>query len=538
MSNKLKQGIMPEEAQRTIGRDAQRNNIMAGKLVAETVRTTLGPKGMDKMLVDSLGDVVVTNDGVTILREMQIEHPAAKMIVEIAKTQESEVGDGTTTAVILAGELLKNAEALLDSNIHPSVITKGYKIATDKSLEIVKSFATKIDVKDEKILLDIVETAITGKGPEDKKSELGKLLVKAVKSVEVDGKIDKDNIMIQKVMGGGVEDSYLVDGIVVDKDKVHESMPSKVEKAKIALINSPLEIRETEIDAKIQITEPSQMQAFLDQEDMMIKRMVDKIKKSGANVVFCQKGVDDLAAHYLANENILVARRIKKSDMECLSKATGAKILNSLDELNSNYLGYAGLVVEEKVGDEKMIFVKNCKNPKAVTLVIKGGTEHIVDEVKRACEDAIGDLKVSLENGFVVAGGGSAECEVAQRLRHFADSLKGREQLAVKAFADSLEVIPRTLAENAGFDPIDVLAELKNAHNDKKIHFGVDAYSGKVIDMKQKGIIEPLKVKTQAIQSAGEVTVMILRIDDIILASGLGKGNGGGMPQMPGPDMM
>ncbi|MFA6088255.1 MAG: thermosome subunit alpha [Candidatus Woesearchaeota archaeon] len=536
MSNKMKQSIMPDEAQRTMGKDAQRNNILAGKLVAETVRTTLGPKGMDKMLVDSLGDVVVTNDGVTILREMQIEHPAAKMIVEIAKTQEAEVGDGTTTAVIIAGELLKNAEALLDSNIHPSVITKGYKIATDKALEIVRSFATKININDRIVLKNIVETAITGKGPEDKKNQLAELIVTAVKAIEQNGKVDKEDIKIQKVIGGGVDDSYLVEGIVIDKDKVHESMPTVIANPKIALLNSPLEIRETEIDAKISITDPMQMQAFIDQEDMMIKRIVDKVKKSGANVVFCQKGVDDLAAHYLANECILVSRRIKKSDMESLSRATGAKIINSLDDLKPDCLGFAGKVEERKVGEEKMIFVEKCKNPKTVTLVLKGGTEHIVDEVKRACEDAIGDLKASLETGFIVAGGGSAECEISRKLRAFAESLGGREQLAVKAYADALEVIPKTLAENAGFDPIDILTELKSAHNAGKIHAGVNAYTGKIVDMMQEGVIEPLKVKTQAIQSAGEVSVMILRIDDVILASGLSRNAHG--PGMPSPDDM
>lgn len=531
MSKKMNQSIIPEDAQRAIGRDAQRNNILAGKLVAETVRTTLGPKGMDKMLVDNLGDIIVTNDGATILGEMQIEHPAAKMVVEVARTQEAEVGDGTTTAVIIAGELLKNAEKLLDDNIHPSVITNGYTLATNKALEIVKSLSTKIDVKDKKILNQIVKTAITGKGPEDKKEYLAKILVEAVQSIEVDGKINRSDIKILKVIGGGIDESNLVSGIVIDKDKMHESMPKEIENAKIALINSPIEIRETEIDAKISITDPAQMQAFIDQEDNMIKKLVSQIASSGADVVFCQKGVDDLAAHHLANEGIMVARRVKKTDMESLSRATGAKIINSIDDLSKEALGKCGLVKETKVGEEEMIFVEKCKNPKTVTLVIKGGTEHIVDEVKRACDDAIGDLKAALDVGSIVCGGGSVESEVAKKLRIYAESLGGREQLSVKAYAESLEIIPRTLAENAGFDPIDVMTALKSAHNANNLTHGVDAYTGKIVDMRKKGVIEPLKIKTQAIQSAGEVAVMILRIDDVILASSLkNDGNGPGMP--------
>ncbi|NQV08403.1 thermosome subunit, partial [Candidatus Woesearchaeota archaeon] len=461
--------IMPEGTQRNTGKNAQRTNIMAAKLVAETVRTTLGPKGMDKMLVDSMGDVVITNDGVTILEEMNIEHPSAKMIVEIAKTQEDEVGDGTTTAVVIAGELLKKAEDLLDQNIHPTVLAKGYRLASERAHEILNNMAHYITEKDTKILKDIAMTAMTGKGAESSKEKLSELAVESVRTVaeknDKETTIDLENIKIEKKVGESVDDSELIQGIVIDKEKVHSGMPNVIRGARIALIDSAIEIKSTEMDAKIQISDPSKMQEFLDMEENMLKDMVNKIEESGANVVFSQKGIDDMAQHYLAKKGIFGARRVKKSDLEKLSKATGANIITKIDDLTKNDLGSAGVVEETKVGDEDMTFIRECKNPKAVTLLIRGGTAHVIDEVKRAMEDAIGDVAASLRNGGVVAGAGAPEMELARQLRKYADSLSGREQLAVQAFADSMEVIPRTLAENAGLDPIDVLTELKAAHD-------------------------------------------------------------------------
>ncbi len=533
MTNQQPIFILAEGSQRTTGKDAQRNNIMAAKLVAETVRTTLGPKGMDKMLVDSLGDIVVTNDGVTILQEMKIEHPAAKMIVEVAKTQENEVGDGTTTAVILAGELLKNAERLLEKEIHPTVITKGYRMAAEKAQDILNNIAEDVSIKDLNLLKNIAMTAMTGKGAEVAKENLSNLIVNAVKHVveEQDKQIivNVDDIKLEKKVGAGIEDSELVEGIILDKEKVHPNMPRNVKDAKVALLDLALEIKSTEIDAKIQITDPGQMQAFIDMEDRMLKTMVEKVVKSGATVIFCQKGIDDLVQHYLAKNGIYAARRIKKSDMEKLSRATGANLVSNLDDLNSKDLGYAALVEEKKFGDEEMTYVTGCKKAKSVTILIRGGTEHVVDEVERAIKDAIGDIAASLRIGKIVAGAGSTEVEVARSLRKFANSLSGREQLAVLAFADALEVIPVTLAENAGLDPIDSLTELKASHDKGQKWAGLDVFSGKVVDAWKRGVIEPLKIKTQAIKSASEVAELILRIDDV-LASG---SRGGGMPSMP-----
>jgi thermosome len=510
---------------------------MAAKLVAETVRTTLGPKGMDKMIVDSLGDVTITNDGVTILEEMQIEHPAAKMLVEIAKTQEDEVGDGTTTAVVLAGELLKKAEDLLDQEIHPTVIAKGYRIAAEKANEILNSISEPVHMKDTLLLKKIAMTAMTGKGAESSKERLSDLTVEAIRNVaeEVNGNvyIDIDDVKIEKKVGGGVEDTELVKGVVLDKEKVHSAMPRKILNAKIALIDSALEIKSTEIDAKIQITAPDQLQAFLNMEEKMLRDMVTKVENSGANVVFCQKGIDDLAQHYLAKKGIYAARRVKKSDMEKLAKATGASIITNLDDLSPKDLGKSGLVEELKVGDEEMTVVRECKNPKSVTILIRGSTEHVIDEAKRAMDDAIGDIAAALKNNKVVAGAAAVEVELAKELRKFADSLSGREQLAVRAFADAIEIIPRTLAENAGLDPIDVLTELKSAHDKGKKWAGINVFTGKVMDAWQNGVIEPLKIKTQAISSASEVAIMILRIDDVIAGGGGEGGRGmppGGMP--------
>ena len=532
--------ILPEGSQRTTGKDAQRTNIMAAKLVSETVRTTLGPKGMDKMLVDSLGDIVVTNDGVTILEEMSIEHPSAKMIVEVAKTQEDEVGDGTTTAVVLVGELLKNAEKLLDENIHPTVIAKGFRIAAEKAQKILNNIAEDITEKDTDLLKNIAITAMTGKGAETAKENLGDICVKAVKQVmdKNDNKIviDAENIKLEKKVGAGIEDTELIQGIVLDKERVHSGMPQSLKNAKILLVDSALEVKSTETDAKIQITDPSQMQAFIDQEEKILREMVDKIVKSGANVIFCQKGIDDIAQHFLAKKGIYAARRVKKSDMEKLARATKANIITNLDDITSSDLGNAGIVQEKKIGDEQMTYVEECKNPKAVTILVRGGTEHVVDEVKRALDDAIGDLSAALTTGKIVGGAGSTEVELSRNLRHFANSLSGREQLAVLAFADSVEVIPKTLAENAGLDSINILTELKAMHDKGKKWAGIDVFSGKVVDSWKANVIEPLKIKTQAIKSASESAIMILRIDDVIASTGSSGGGmpPGGMPQMPG----
>ncbi len=523
--------ILPEDSKRTTGRDAQRLNISAAKLVAETVRTTLGPKGMDKMLVDGMGDVTVTNDGVTILEEMNIEHPSAKMIVEIAKTQEHEIGDGTTTAVVLAGELLKKAEELLDMEIHPTIISKGYRLAAEKGQEILNKIAEDITEGDVKTLTHIAITAMTGKGTEHSKEHLADITVKAMNKVNIDGDLDTANVKFEKKVGGRVEDTELIEGVVIDKERVNSNMPKIVEAAKIALVDCAIEIKSTETDAKISISDPDKMQAFLDMEENMLRKMVDKIVSSGANVIFCQKGIDDVAQHFLAKKGIFASRRVKKSDMDLLTKATGASIVSNLDDLEQKDLGIAGKVEEIKIGDESMVYIRECNNPKAVTILVKGGTEHIVDEVKRAMEDAIGDISATLKNKKAVGGAGAPEIELAKEIRKYSESLSGREQLAVKGFADAMEVIPRTLAENAGLDPIDVLTELKAAHDSGQKWAGINVFTGKVMDAWGEGVIEPLKIKTQALSSASEVASMILRIDDVISSASMSNGGGdGGMP--------
>ncbi len=532
--------ILKEGTERTRGRDAQRLNIMAARVIAESVRSTLGPRGMDKMLVDSLGDVVITNDGVTILKEIDVEHPAAKMVIEVAKTQDNEVGDGTTTAVVLAGEFLKRAEELLEQEIHPAIVSNGYRLAADKAIEILDELAIPISPDDEEILKKIAMTAMTGKGAEVAIERLAEIAVKAVKSVaeEVNGKIEVDSeyVKIEKRQGGSIDETELIDGVVLDKEVVHPSMPKKIKDAKILLLDSALEVKETETDAKIRITDPEMLQKFVEQEEKMLKDMVDKIINAGANVVICQKGIDDLAQYYLAKAGVLAVRRVKKSDIEKLAKATGARVHTELREVKPEDLGYAALVEERKIGDEKMVFITGCKNPKAVTVLIRGGTEHVVDEVSRGVEDAIRVVECALEDGKVVAGGGAPEIEMSLKLREWAPTLGGREQLAVEAFATALEIIPRTLAENAGIDPIDVLVELKSAHEKGEKNAGVDVETGKIVDMKEAGVIEPLRVKTQAIASATEVAVMILRIDDVIAAKGLSKEEekGGGEEGMGG----
>ncbi|MFH0836841.1 MAG: thermosome subunit beta [Candidatus Aenigmatarchaeota archaeon] len=535
--------ILPEGTLRQTGRDAQSRNIIAAKTVAESVRTTLGPKGMDKMLVSGIGDITITNDGATILDEMEIEHPAAKMIVEVAKTQESEVGDGTTTAVIIAGELLKKAGELLEQNIHPTVITRGYRLAKNKSLEILHLIGTDITIKDRDTLEKIAMTAMTGKSSEAAKESLAKLAVEAVMSVaEInDGKfsINKDDIQIEKKQGGAMDDTELIKGIVIDKEIVHSNMPKKIKNAKIALLDCALEVKETETDAQIRITSPDQLQAFVEQESKMLKNMVEKVAASGANVLFCQKGIDDLAQHYLAKKGIAAGRRVKKSDIEKLSKATGANIVSSVDELTKEDLGNAGLVEELKLAGEEMIFVRDCKDPKAVSILMRGGTEHVVDEAKRAMEDAVFGVISAVEVGKFVSGGGACEVELARKLREYAQSIGGREQLAINAFAEAIEIVPRTLAESTGIDPIDILMTLRSEHDKGNVTFGVDVFNSKISDMQKLGVVEPLKIKLQAINSATEAADMILRIDDVITAK-----TGGGMPRgmpgmggMPGGDM-
>ncbi|MEA3281550.1 MAG: thermosome subunit alpha, partial [Euryarchaeota archaeon] len=490
---------------------------------------------------DGLGDIVITNDGVTILKEMDIEHPAAKMVVEVSKTQDDEVGDGTTTAAVLTGELLKMSEELLDKDVHPTIIASGYRLAAIKADEILESIATKVSPDDEDALLKISNTAMTGKGIEGTRDKLSKLCVDAVRSVaeKTDGEmtVDIENIKVEKKVGGAVEDSELISGMIIDKERVHPNMPKKVENAKILLLSTAVELKSTEVDAEIQITSPDQLQSFLDQEEKMLKNMVTKITDSGATVLFCQKGIDDMAQHFLAKAGVMAVRRCKKSDLDKLAKATGAKNITNLDEIEADDIGSADQVEEKKIGGGHMVFVTGCKNPMAVSLILRGGTEHVVDGLERALEDALRVVGVTIEDGKLVSGGGSPEVELSLKLQEYANTLTGREQLAVNAFANALEIIPRTLAENAGLDPIDKLVEMTSQHKDGNVHAGLNVFTGDIVDMWEAGIVEPLRVKTQAISSAAEAAVMILRIDDVIASRGepMPPG-GGGMP--PGMDGM
>ncbi|RLF43174.1 MAG: thermosome subunit [Thermoplasmata archaeon] len=516
--------VLKEGTKRERGKSAQYSNIMAARAIADAVRSTLGPKGMDKMLVDSMGDVIITNDGATILKEIDVEHPAAKMMVEVAKAQDEECGDGTTTAVVLTGELLKVAGELLEKNIHPTIIARGFKIAADKAVEILNSMAKPIKKDDVKTLKDIAITAMASKGASAAKDLLADIVVKAVRMVaeEINGKtvVDLDNIQITKKQGGSINDTQVIEGIILDKERVHEGMPKIVKNAKIALVNAPFEVKKTEVDARIQITDPSQLQKFLDEEEAMLRKMVEKVKKAGANVLICQKGIDDIAQHFLAKEGIYAVRRAKKSDMEKLAKATGAKIVSNLDDLTPKDLGKAGVVEERKIGDDRMTFIMDCKNPKAVSILIRGGTEHIVDELERALHDALSVVKVALEDGKITPGGGAAATEIAIQLREFAPSVGGREQMAIEAFADAIEIVPRTLAENAGLDPIDMMIKVRAAHKKGMKYAGVDVETGDVADMMKKKVIEPLRVSTQEVRAAAEAAIMIMRIDDIIAAKG------------------
>ncbi|QLH75703.1 MAG: TCP-1/cpn60 chaperonin family protein [Methanomassiliicoccales archaeon] len=530
--------ILKEGTKRDRGKDAQYNNIMAARAIADAVRSTLGPRGMDKMLVDTMGDVTITNDGVTILKEIEVEHPAAKMLVEVAKTQDEECGDGTTTAVVLAGELLKKAVDLIDANVHPTIITSGYRMAANKAMEVLDSVAMEVGPEDRDTLIKIAQTSMMSKQVVGSKDLMGSIAVDAVTRVaEKQGKkytVDMDNIQIVKKEGGSMDDTALIEGIIIDKEPVHSAMPRRIENAKLALIDAALEIKKTEVDAKIEISDPMQMQAFLDEEERMLKGMVEKIKKSGANAVFCQKGIDDLVQHFLAKEKIYAVRRVKKSDMEKLAKATGGQIVTKLDELGPEDLGSAGLIEVKKIQDEEMTFVTGCKNPKAVSVLIRAGTKHVVDEIERSLDDAISVVSVAIEEGRMLTGGGSTAVEVAMRLREFSASVGGREQIAIDAFASALEVIPTALAENAGLDPIDILIELRKAHKTGKPHMGLNVYTGKVDDMLKLNVIEPFCVGRQAIQSATDAAVMILRIDDVIASKG-GPGAGlGGDKSSPG----
>ncbi|MBI5000383.1 MAG: TCP-1/cpn60 chaperonin family protein [Euryarchaeota archaeon] len=532
--------VLKEGTERSKGKGAQFNNIAAAKAVADAVRSTLGPRGMDKMLVDSMGDVVITNDGATILKEIDIEHPAAKMVVEVAKTQDNECGDGTTSAVVIAGELLKKAEDLIDQNVHPTVIAAGYTRAATEAIRILGDMGLKVAANDDAMLRKVAVTAMSSKATGPNSVFLSELTVKAVRAVadKADGKwtVDIENVKVEKKNGGSIMDTELVTGIILDKERVHPRMPKVVKNARIALIDSALEIKKTEVDAKIQITDPSQMEKFLTEEERTLKHKVDLVKKSGATAVFCQKGIDDLVQHYLAKEGIFAARRVKKSDMDKMARATGAKLVTNLEDLNRSDLGFAGLVEERKIGDADMTFVTDCKNPKSVSILIRGGTEHVVDETERALHDALKVTAVAIEDGIVVPGGGAPEIELSLKLAEFASTVGGREQLAIEAFAKAIEIIPWTLAENAGLDAINILINLRSEHSGKKksVQSGVDVYNGDVKDMVKLSVIEPLRVKTQAITSATEVANMILRIDDVIAAK---RGAGGPPPGGPGGGM-
>lgn len=520
--------ILKEGTGRTTGREAQRNNIAAAKIIAELVKTTLGPKGMDKMLVSSFGDVTITNDGATILKEIDVQHPAAKMLVEVAKAQDNEVGDGTTTAAVLTGELLAKAEELLDQNIHPTIIIEGFKKASEKAREILEKIAIPVSIKDDEVLLNVAMTAMGSKGIAAAKEHFAKLAVEAVKQVaeEKDGKLraDIDLIKILKKHGKSLEETELVRGMVIDKEVAHPQMPKIVHSAKIALINAKLEIEKTEFDAKINIESPEQMKMFLDEEERMLKEMVDKIAEAGANVVFCEKGIDDVALHFLAKRGILAVKNVSSSDMEKLARATGGKIVASVKDLTPDVLGEAKLVEEVKIGDDKLVYVRECKNPKAVTIVVRGGTEHVVDEAERSLHDALCVVRNAIEDGKIVPGGGAPEAEVAKQLREYAVKVGGREQLAIEAFADAVESIPLTLAENGGLDPVDIMVALRAAHEKTDgFRMGVDVFTGKIRDMLELKVVEPLRVKLQVIKSATEAANMILKIDDVIAAKGVEK---------------
>ena len=525
--------VLKEGTGRTTGREAQKNNIMAAKIVAEAVKTTLGPCGMDKMLVTSFGDVAITNDGATILKELDVQHPAAKMLVEVAKAQDAEVGDGTTTAVVLAGELLAKAESLLDQNVHPIVIIEGFKKASDKAQEVLEKIAIPVSISDDKTLREVAITALSSKGINVAVDHFSKLIVDAVKQIaeEINGnyKADIDLIKVVKKHGKSLDETELVKGMVIDKEVASSQMPKYIENAKIALLNEKLEIEKTEFDAKINIDSPDQIKLFLDEEERMLKEMVNAVKKAGANVVFCEKGIDDMALHFLAKGGILAVKSVSSSDMEKLARATGGEILASVKDLTANALGKAKKVEEVKIGDDKLIYVRECKNPKAVTIVIRGSASHVIDEAERSLHDGLSVVRNAVEDGKIVAGGGAPEAEVAKNLRQYAVKVGGREQLAVEAFAEAVEAIPLTLAENAGLDPIDIMVALRAEHEKPgSKYFGIELTTGKIKNMQDLLVLEPLRVKLQVIKSATEAANMILKIDDLISVKGGGK-----TPPMP-----
>ncbi|UCB61372.1 MAG: TCP-1/cpn60 chaperonin family protein [Candidatus Bathyarchaeota archaeon] len=527
--------ILKEGTGRRRGREAQRNNIMAARIIGEVLRTTLGPRGMDKMLIDSLGDITITNDGAAILDEVDVEHPAAKMMVEVAKTQDDMVGDGTTTAVVLAGELLKRAEELIDQNIHPLIVVSGYRKAAQRAVELLEREGIPVDIDDRATMRKVALTSMGSKAVGAARETLADIAIDAVKQIaEKRGDrwiADIDNIQITKKEGKSLFDSQLIKGIIIDKEVVNAGMPKTIKTAKIALLDSALEVEKTEFNAEIRIKDPTQMQAFLDQETRMLQDMVKRVVTSGANVLFCQKGIDDMAQHFLAKKGILTARRVKQSDMEKLARATAGKIISNLEDLTPKDLGAAGLVEERKVGDDKMIFVEKCKQPHSVAILIRAGLERMVDEAERAMHDALSVVSDVIENNKIVPGGGAVEAEIAKEIREYATNVGGREQLAIKAFADAIEIIPKTLSENAGLEPIDILVDLRAAHEKQKGYLkGVNVFTGKIDNMERSGVIEPMAVKEQAIKSATEAASMILRIDDVIAATKPKEGGPGGMP--------
>ncbi|HXQ91758.1 MAG TPA: thermosome subunit beta [Nitrososphaerales archaeon] len=532
--------ILKEGTSENRGRDAQRNNIWAGKEIARLVKSTLGPRGMDKMLVDGMGDVTITNDGATILKEIDVQHPGAKMIVEISKTIDNEVGDGTTSAVVLAGALLENAEELIDKGVHPTVIVDGYRKAAIQAQKILDKIAVKVTPDDKETLVKVAKTSMASKLVSNDSEELAKLLVNALlqvaeKTPEGNYVVDIDNVKVEKKAGGSIKDTSFIKGIILDKEVVHSGMPKRIEKAKIALVNSPLEIEKTEFDAKIEIKDPSQIQQYLDEETRMLKEMVERVSNAGANVLVCQKGIDDIAQHYLAKSGILSVRRVKESDMTKLARATGATVVTGLDTLSKTDLGEAGLVEERKIENDKWTYIEDCKNPKAVTILIRGGSQRVIDEADRDLHDAIMVIKDVLEKPGIVGGGGAVEEEISYRLMKWSSTLQGREQLAVEKFAESLESIPITLAENAGFDPLDIRVELREKHGDtNNTWFGVNVLGSGVVDLFKRDVIEPVSVKEQMIKSATECTCMILRIDDVIASSRSSMPPAGAPPGMPG----
>jgi len=534
--------ILKEDTQRSKGRDARKANIMAAQIMAEILKTTLGPRGMDKMLIDSLGDITITSDGAKVLEEMDVQHPAAKMMIEVAKTQDKEVGDGTTTAVVLAGELLKKAEELLEQGIHPSLIVSGYGKAADKAISVLEKVALTVDMEDRETLLNLANTSMRSKSVASAREHLSNIVVDAIKQIveKRDGTIlaDVDNVQIVKKEGKSLEETELIRGIIVDKEVIHDAMPKKIKNAKIALVNAALEIEKTEIDAEIRIKTPESIKAFLDQESEMLKKMVDRVVASGANVLLAQKGIDDMAQHFLSKAGVMAARRVKESDMEKLAKATGGRMVNNLADLKPSDLGHCGLVEERKIGNDKMIFVEDCKNPQAVAIFVRAGLERMLDEAERTLNDALYVISDVAENPKMVPGGGAIEMEVAKEVRSYARQVGGREQLAIEAFADTLEVIPKTLAENAGLDMLDTMVAMKAAHEKKGgSAMGVNVFEGGVADMLEKGVVEPMVVKLQAVKSGVEVASMILRIDDVVAAkSGAGGGPGGKGPSAPDMD--